>query len=49
MDNKKSTGCDAICVKLLTIALPYIADSLTYIYSLCMCATAIIKSLLENY
>ena len=49
MDNKKSTGCDGICVKLLKIAFPYIAESLTYIYSLGMCATAIIKSLLENY
>ena len=36
MDNKKSTGCDGISVKLLKIALPYIAETLTYIYNLCI-------------
>ena len=36
MDNKKSTGCDGISVKLLKIALPYIAETLTYICSLCI-------------
>ena len=34
MDNKKSTGCDGISVKLQKIALPYIAETLTYIYNL---------------
>ena len=34
LDNKKSTGCDGISVKLLKIALPYIAETLTYIYNL---------------
>ena len=34
LDNKKSTGCDGISVKLLKIALPYIAETLTYIYKL---------------
>ena len=32
LDNKKSTGCDGISVKLLKIALPYIAETLTYAY-----------------
>ena len=36
MDNKKSTGCDGISVKLLKIALLYIAETLTYIYNLCI-------------
>ena len=36
LDNKKSTGCDGISVKLLKIALPYIAETLTYIYNLCI-------------
>ena len=36
MDNKKSTGCDGISVKLLKIALPYIAETLKYIYNLCI-------------
>ena len=36
LDNKKSTGCDGISVKLLKIALPYIAETLTYIYKLCI-------------
>ena len=31
LDNNKSTGCDGISVKLLKIALPYIAETLTYI------------------
>ena len=35
-DNKKSTGCDGISVKLLKIALLYIAETLTYIYNLCI-------------
>ena len=35
MDKKKSTGCDGISVKLLKIALPYIAETLTYISNLC--------------
>ena len=34
MDNKKLTGCDGI--KLINIALPYIAEILTYIYNLCI-------------
>ena len=33
IDNKKSTGCDGINDKLLKIALPYIAETLTYIYN----------------
>ena len=36
MDNKKSTGCDGISVKRLKSALPYIAETLTYIYNLCI-------------
>ena len=36
LDNKKSTGCDGISVKLLKIALPYIAETLTYMYNLCI-------------
>ena len=36
LDNKKSTGCDGISVKLLKTALPYIAETLTYIYNLCI-------------
>ena len=36
MDNKKSAGCDGISVKLLKIALPYTAETLTYIYNLCI-------------
>ena len=36
LDNKKSTGWDGISVKLLKIALPYIAETLTYIYNLCI-------------
>ena len=36
MDTKKSTGCDGISVKLLKIALPYIAETLTYISNLCI-------------
>ena len=34
IDNKKSTRRDGISVKLLKIALPYIAEMLTYIYNL---------------
>ena len=36
MDHKKSTGCDGISVKLLNIALPYIAETRTFIYNLCI-------------
>ena len=36
MDNKKSTGCDGISIKLFKIALPYTAETLTYIYNLCI-------------
>ena len=36
LDNKKSTACDGISVKLLKIALPHIAETLTYIYNLCI-------------
>ena len=36
MDNKKSTGCDGISAKLLKIALPYIAETLTNSYNLCI-------------
>ena len=36
LDNKTSTGCDCISVKLLKIAFPYIAETLTYIYNLCI-------------
>ena len=36
MDNKKSTGCDGISVKLLKIALTYIAKTLAYKYNLCI-------------
>ena len=36
MDNKKSTGRDGISVKLLKSALPYITETLTYVYSLCV-------------
>ena len=36
MDKKKSTGCDGISVKLLKIALPYIAETLKYISNLCL-------------
>ena len=36
LDNKKSTGCYGISVKLLKIALPYIAETLTYICNLCI-------------
>ena len=36
MGNKKSTGRGGISVKRLKIALPYIAETLTYIYNLCI-------------
>ena len=36
MDNRKSTGCDDIRVRLLKISLPYIADTFTDIYNLCI-------------
>ena len=36
LDNKKSTGCDGISGKLLKIAFPYIGETLTYIYNLCI-------------
>ena len=37
MDNKKSTGCGGVSVKLQKIALPYnIAETLTYISNLCI-------------
>ena len=36
LGNKKSTGCDDISVKLLNNSLPYIAETLTYIYNLCI-------------
>ena len=36
LDNKKFTGCDGISVKLIKIALLYIAETLTYIYDLCI-------------
>ena len=35
IENKKSTGCDGISVKLLKIALPYTLGKLTFIYDLC--------------
>ena len=52
MDNKKSIGCDGISVKRLKIALPYIAETLTYIYNLCIqknvCPTAKVIPLPET-
>ena len=36
MDNKKSTGCNGISVKLLNITLPYITETRTFIYNLCI-------------
>ena len=36
MQNKKAAGPDEISVKMLKISLPYIVDSLTYIYNLCI-------------
>lgn len=36
MKNKKSSGFDGISAKILKLALPYIVDSLTYIYNLCI-------------
>ena len=35
-DNKKATGCDGIGVKLLKIALPYIVETITFVYNLCL-------------
>ena len=36
MKNKKSSGSDGISPKVLKMALPYIVESLTYIYNLCI-------------
>ena len=36
MGNKKSTGRDGISVKLLKMALPFLAETLTYIYNFCI-------------
>ena len=36
MDNKKSSGSDGINNHLLKFSLPYIIDSLTYIFNLCI-------------
>lgn len=36
MENKKSCGLDQISSKVLKLSLPYIVDSLTYIYNLCI-------------
>ena len=36
MANKKSSGPDEISPKILKISLPYIVNSLTYIYNLCI-------------
>ena len=36
MKNKKSSGFDGISAKILKLTLPYIVDSLTYIYNLCI-------------
>ena len=36
LNNKNSFGCDGISNKLLKLALPYIVDSLTYIFNLCI-------------
>ena len=36
MKNKKSSGFDEISPKLLKLALPYIVESLTYVYNLCI-------------
>ena len=36
MKNKKSSGFDGISAKILKMTLPYIVESLTYIYNLCI-------------
>ena len=36
MSNKKSSGPDEISPKILKLSLPYIVESLTYIYNLCI-------------
>ena len=36
MKNKKSSGFDEISPRILKLALPYIVESLTYIYNLCI-------------
>ena len=36
LDNKKSSGPDGISNHLLKLSLPYIIDSLTYIFNLCI-------------
>ena len=36
LDNKKSSGPDGISIHLLKLLLPYIIDSLTYIFNLCI-------------
>lgn len=36
MASKKSSGPDEICPKILKMSLPYIVDSLTFVYNLCI-------------
>ena len=45
LDNKKSSGPDGITNHLLKLSLPYIIDSLTYIFNLCIEKTIIHPSL----
>ena len=36
LENKKSSGLDGISNQLLKLSLPYITDSLTYVFNLCI-------------
>ena len=36
LKNKKSSGLDGISNQLLKLSLPYIIDSLTYVFNLCI-------------
>jgi len=36
LENKKSSGLDGISNQLLKLSLPYIIDSLTYVFNLCI-------------
>ena len=36
LENKKSSGLEGVSNQLLTLSLPYIIDSLTYVFNLCI-------------
>ena len=47
MTNKKSSGLDDISPKILKLALPYIVESLTYVFNLCLKENTFPKKLKE--